>query len=257
MPNIFFTSDNHFSHHNIIKYCDRPWGNFERFKGINEEDMEDDMLQDYKNELFSASLKMNEEMIKRHNEVVGPKDWVFNLGDFFCGKSAKEAEEVFHALNGKKFLIKGNHDKKITFKLPWERQYDILYLKIRSVPGWQNHKDEVFLSHYSHRVWNKSFHGVGHLWGHSHGGMDFYKNSFDVGVDCHNFYPISWEKVKKYFEAIEVLNAMNLDADSIRKKVSEDDKELISFLDELESEEIFIRKIISKYGRKHETSENL
>lgn len=230
MVNIWFTSDQHWGHNAIRGYCQRP---------------------------FSSVEEMNEEMIKRHNEVVGPRDWVFNLGDFFCGKSPKHAEEVFHSLNGKKFLIKGNHDKKITLKLPWEKVYDVLHLKIRTIPGWHNTPKEVFLSHYSHRVWNKSFHGVGHLWGHSHGGMDFYRRSFDVGVDCHNFYPISWEKVDAYFDAIETLLQMGLEGEVIRQKIKEDDKEVIGLLDELESEEIFIRKIISKGGRKHETSENL
>ena len=52
---IWFTSDTHFDHKNIIKYCNRP------FKDIDE---------------------MNAELERRWNAVVAPGDRVFHLGDF-------------------------------------------------------------------------------------------------------------------------------------------------------------------------------
>lgn len=228
MVKIWFTSDSHFGHRNIIKYCKRP---------------------------FSSAEEMDEVMTDKWNEVVGDRDWVFHLGDFYCGKSRRDAEKIFDSLNGKKFLIKGNHDRKIVTKLPWERIYDTYHLKLRTIPTWQNCKQEVFLSHYSHRVWNKSFHGVGHLWGHSHGGMDFYQKSFDVGVDCHDFYPISWEKVQNYFDVLETLKEMKIDAEKIRHEIKEDSEgELCQWICDLkETEKVDIMSIISKYGEKHES----
>lgn len=82
MGKIFFTSDLHFSHKNVIKYCQRP------FEGIAE---------------------MERILIENWNSVVGPQDTVYVLGDvFFCGK--QRAEDIIKKLNGYKILVKGNHD---------------------------------------------------------------------------------------------------------------------------------------------------
>lgn len=81
MSGIFFTSDHHFGHANIIKYCDRPYDN------VNE---------------------MNEDLIKRWNGAVGPSDLVYYLGDFSMTLGA--VERITPRLNGRKILIAGNHD---------------------------------------------------------------------------------------------------------------------------------------------------
>lgn len=84
MSKIFFTSDTHFNHANVIKYCTRP---------------------------FDSVEEMNREMITRWNAVVGPEDTVYHLGDFALGK-ASEWPIIFRQLNGgKKILIRGNHDR--------------------------------------------------------------------------------------------------------------------------------------------------
>ena len=55
---------------------------------------------------------MNSEMIRLWNEVVGPEDFVFYLGDLSAGLKGREEElrDVIHKLNGSKVLIRGNHD---------------------------------------------------------------------------------------------------------------------------------------------------
>ena len=79
------TSDNHFGHSAIIKYCNRP---------------------------FKDAKHMNNVMIKRWNRVVKPDDTVYHLGDFaLCSK--KQKIKIFNQLNGHKILILGNHDKTI------------------------------------------------------------------------------------------------------------------------------------------------
>ena len=79
---IFFTSDQHFDHLNVIKYCDRP------FRDISH---------------------MNEELIRLHNETVAPEDIVYHLGDFSLNKRAPE--QVLYRLNGEHHLAAaGNHD---------------------------------------------------------------------------------------------------------------------------------------------------
>ena len=80
----FFTSDTHFNHANVIKYCGRP---------------------------FASSDEMNREMIARWNATVGPEDTVYHLGDFALGRFA-EAPTILRRLNGtRKILVLGNHDR--------------------------------------------------------------------------------------------------------------------------------------------------
>lgn len=84
MPNTFFTSDTHFNHANVIKYCARP---------------------------FASVDEMNRVMIERWNAVVKPEDTVYHLGDFALGK-ASEWPVFLQQLNGiRKILIIGNHDR--------------------------------------------------------------------------------------------------------------------------------------------------
>ena len=83
MSEIWFTSDLHFGHKNIIEYCNRPW-TFEQ---------------------------QDEELVKRWNSRVGLFDQVFHLGDFtFAGrKKANSIIELIKSLNGQITFIKGNH----------------------------------------------------------------------------------------------------------------------------------------------------
>jgi len=78
---IFFTSDEHFGHANIIKYCNRP------FKSVEE---------------------MDEELIRRHNLVVSNQDVVIHVGDF---TTRYEPSIYVCKLNGHPVFLKGSHDK--------------------------------------------------------------------------------------------------------------------------------------------------
>ena len=77
---VFFTSDLHANHANIIKFCDRPW---------------------------KTKEEMTEALIENWNSVVGPDDIVFNLGDFMWSSSWNP---ILERLNGKIYLIWGNHE---------------------------------------------------------------------------------------------------------------------------------------------------
>lgn len=81
---IYVISDTHFSHNNIIEYCDRP----------------------YKN-----TLEMNQDIIKKWNSVVTENDIVFHLGDVGFGL-VEQLKPMIESLNGHKFLLRGNHDVK-------------------------------------------------------------------------------------------------------------------------------------------------
>ena len=65
-------------------------------------------------------------------------------------------------------------------------------------PEAKNGVQAIVLFHYAMRVWRNDFRGSWHLYGHSHGNLpdkaDRY--AFDIGVDCHDFYPLSYAEVK-------------------------------------------------------------
>ena len=79
---IFFTSDTHFTHNNIIKFCNRP------FKDVEE---------------------MNQTLVDNWNKVVGPTDIIYHLGDF-CFAGSAEWHSIIGQLNGRIHLILGNHE---------------------------------------------------------------------------------------------------------------------------------------------------
>ena len=170
MKNIFFTSDHHFGHKNIIKYSNRP---------------------------FSSVEEMDAVMIERWNEKVKPNDKVYHLGDVAL-TSVNRLNDILSQLNGKIYLIKGNHEKTAEAchgRFEWIKDYHELIVQDKA---FNKGRQLVVLFHYGMRVWNASHWGTYHLYGHSHGALPDNPNSlsFDVGVDCHDFYPLSYEEVK-------------------------------------------------------------
>lgn len=172
--NIFFTSDTHFFHGNIIKHCNRP---------------------------FSSIEEMNETMIERWNERITNNDDVYFLGDFAWKKMSNTGAviEVVKRLRGHKRWILGNHDKELRKTLaPYFVDVDKLKeIKIDNQP--------ITLCHYAMLSWNKSHYGAWQLFGHSHGVLNHIAetqknllryNQIDVGVDTNNFYPYSFEEIR-------------------------------------------------------------
>lgn len=158
---LFFTSDLHFYHNNIIKYSNRP------FKDVSE---------------------MHDEIVDRWNKKISKDSTVFILGDFSFS-SQENSIRLFKMLNGKKHLIVGNHDKFL------DRHY---WISVNDVVETSYNGIQFFLSHYSHKVWNKSHYGTIHLYGHSHGSLpdDPTSLSMDIGVDCSkDFTPFSFEEI--------------------------------------------------------------
>lgn len=168
MPNTWFTSDTHFGHANIIKYCKRP---------------------------FSSVEEMDKTLIANWNNVVAPGDTVYHLGDFAVGGG--EAGDYILALNGIIKFVRGNHDHRIdrlnkSLNDMHEGGLDIEDLREVNV-----NRQKIVLCHYAMRIWNKSHHGTWHLYGHSHGTLPDDPNSlsFDIGMDCWNYTPVSFEQV--------------------------------------------------------------
>lgn len=139
-------------------------------------------------------MEMDSDMIEKWNSVIKDKDEVYYLGDLTLGNWGT-ARSYLKQLKGRIKFIEGNHDKRWFPSLESNQKlppiYELSYMN-----------KTIVLSHYSMRSWNKSFHGSYHVFGHSHGELPPYGKSFDVGVDCWGFYPVSIEQV---FEKMESL----------------------------------------------------
>lgn len=187
----FFSSDQHFYHKNVIAYCDRP---------------------------FSSVEEMNAALISNWNSVVGHDDEVYCLGDF---SMAFRPVEIFsHCLNGKKYLVPGNHDfchsyhkksRHVDNRLKWVKRYEDL--------GWTvlpeqtslilKNSVEVVLSHiprlvdkshpanYKYLRWCPPDSNLWLLHGHLHSSVqnNLHLRMYDVGVDSNNFTPISEDAI--------------------------------------------------------------
>jgi calcineurin-like phosphoesterase family protein len=143
---------------------------------------------------YASIEEHDEDLIRRWNERVGPKDTVWHLGDFALGDQ-KRIPGIVARLNGRINLCWGNHDdKKIIGRLGcFQSTQDVAWIKQ------DGHR--VFLSHYAHRVWNRSHHGSFHLYGHSHGSIPPHGRSLDVGVDCWNYAPVSFAEIVERMKA--------------------------------------------------------
>lgn len=167
---IFFTSDTHFGHENIIKYSQRP---------------------------FADVGSMNEAMINNWNSVCSDKSIVYHLGDFLFGDE-KDMDELYKRLKFQSLIvIRGNHEKPF-IRWFFNRKPRNVILQPSSHHEIRIDDISITLNHYAMKVWNKSHFGAYHLYGHTHGTLpdDPNSRSFDVGVDCHNFTPISFQQMK-------------------------------------------------------------
>lgn len=184
--NIFFTSDTHFGHKNILKYCGRP---------------------------FTDVDEMNEELIRRWNSVVKPNDIVFHLGDVMMNCSVSKTIDILKRLNGIKYWIFGNHDYEFLFKTAIQEQFHYMSPKMRIRVNGQL----IILNHEPLLCYEGSYDENGHkswqLFGHVHSGetqttgLDIerlavcFPTQYDVGVDNNNYTPISFDEVKLKIEA--------------------------------------------------------
>jgi calcineurin-like phosphoesterase family protein len=160
-----FTSDTHFGHAMIIEYAKRP------FKDVNE---------------------MNEALIANWNARVKPGDTVYHLGDFGFGPTVRL---IRPRLNGNIRLILGNHDK---IKL----EDACLFTSIDRLSLISVEKQRIVLCHYAMRTWQFSGRGGWMLYGHSHGNLEDDPNalSLDVGVDCWDYAPVSFQQIARRME---------------------------------------------------------
>ena len=165
--NVWFTSDTHFHHKNILKYesAYRPWATRE---------------------------EMDEELIKRWNKVVGAEDTVFHLGDFALSGN-NYIRELNSMLNGHIYLLLGNHDR--------DRGCDwntMGFSKVFTKPFLLDGKYIL-----SHEPVENVPEGKVNIYGHVHS-HEAYKtidtNRFCVCVERHGCAPVNYETIKGNFQ---------------------------------------------------------
>lgn len=172
---IYFTSDLHFYHDNIIRHTNRPFQNAEQ---------------------------MNQALIKKWNDKVSFNDEVYILGDVTM-KGPQLAMEALSQLKGRKYLIRGNHDRFAD-----HRDFEPSFF------GWIKDYHELtcantrfILFHYPILEWNGFHKGTIQLHGHQHNHEDYNFNNlrdgvlrFDVGVDANYMAPVSAEDILAFFQ---------------------------------------------------------
>ena len=179
--NIFFTSDTHFSHENIMHFCNRP---------------------------FETIEEMNDTLIENWNKVVNKDSIVFHLGDFAWGNNWMQ---FLNKLNGHKILIMGNHDFKNKDATALAKGFDYvcqqLYINVEHRKVILNHCPILCYG----GTYRKDEDKVYQLFGHVHSGkytnnalnkgLDYerlkilFPTQYNVGVDNNDFTPISWYDV--------------------------------------------------------------
>lgn len=170
----FFTADQHFGHSNMLKkeYGGRPFANVD---------------------------EMDEALIKNHNGVVEPEDTTVHCGDFSL-KGRAFVERIIHRLNGSHVFLRGSHDYwlekppvslDIQWTQIWEREFKmddgLVYITAC----------QFCMVH-----WPRSRHGSYMVHGHSHHQLPKMPGRLDVGVDGHNFRPVSLAEVVRQIRQI-------------------------------------------------------
>ena len=177
--NTWFISDTHFSHANIIRYCNRPWNH-----GLGEDGQ---LIVD-----DSDVEAMNKTIVDNWNKVVGKDDIVWHLGDFSFGKK-DNVEKYFKQLNGRINIVLGNHDKqKVKF------YYDVGFHRVYDRPVIINN---FFILSHEPLQWVQN--PMYNIFGHIHDNP-IYKTWSNRGccvcVERHDYTPISWKEIMNHIK---------------------------------------------------------
>ncbi|HEX2576962.1 MAG TPA: metallophosphoesterase family protein [Aquihabitans sp.] len=186
----WFTADLHLGHRNIIRYCDRPFADVE---------------------------EMDRALVDRWNEVVGDDDEVWVLGDVALGTIAESLPKVAR-LRGRKVLLAGNHDRcwegNGRKAAPWvDRYLDAGFAEVRQgVETMEVAGHGALLCHFPYEGDSQDLdrhvsdrpvdRGQVLLHGHVHERWRVRDRMINVGVDVHDFRPVSEHRVAELIAGI-------------------------------------------------------
>ena len=168
---IYYTSDLHLGHANVIHHCSRP---------------------------FADVDEMGRVLIDNWNRVVNHSDTVYIVGDFVF-RAEQSAEEYLSVLKGKKHLIIGNHDKHWMKKTDLNKWFEsvtpMLFITDNGKP--------VTLCHYPMMTWPDISKGGYMVYGHIHNNTDadYWQliaandHMLNAGVDINAFAPVTIEEM--------------------------------------------------------------
>ena len=172
---IFFTSDLHFGHKNIIRFDNRP---------------------------FLSVEEMDETIINRWNSKVSEEDLVYILGDI-SWYNDETTVELINRLKGRKVLIKGNHDRvhgKVRHCFEEITEYKEITLDDK----------HIVLCHYPIVFFNRHHYGAYMFYGHVHNShewqmtknyryeleqLDIKCNMYNVGCMVWNYEPVTFDEI--------------------------------------------------------------
>ena len=167
---VFFTSDLHLGHRNIIRLCNRPFGSIEEMDAV---------------------------LIEKWNHKVTNTDTVYVLGDLMF-RNEKPPEEYLRQLKGKKHLIIGNHDRSWIKKCDLRQWFESVNNLLYTTDG----RHQLTLCHYPMMSWPhmvRCYMTHGHI--HGNTDADYWPLIRDnplmlnAGVDINNFEPVTFDEM--------------------------------------------------------------
>lgn len=179
-PNkLYFTSDTHFGHYNICRYCNRP---------------------------FESRSDMDNSLIENWNRVVPEDGIVVHCGDFTLihKEDMDKYQKLFNKLNGTILLCRGNHDMIPLTTEPIGKLIASVDVAMIEVDG-----KKIMASHYPMLAYPADYQVFGHIHTLSDGschGVDgdvnakLRKTQYDVGVDQNNYTPVSYKQLCGIFK---------------------------------------------------------
>ena len=170
----YFTADPHFGHANMIKLANRP---------------------------FSDVEEMDKVLIRNWNNIVRPEDEIYIIGDFAWYSNPEKVNSLLKKLNGKKFLITGNHDHFLKNK-NFDRSQ---FVWIRDYATIKHEGTTIILFHYPITEWDGFYRESIHIHGHQHNKPEYNVKQqelnlkrYDAGVDANNYMPVSIEHIVNF-----------------------------------------------------------
>ena len=190
MNKIYFTSDLHIGHENVIRFDNRP---------------------------FETVDEMDAELIRRWNAKVDRGDLVYVLGDMIWKTKNSTAQNLIENLNGQIILIRGNHDRflsnaKAKNCLAAVKDYDDICVTLED-----GTVRRCVLSHYFIPLYNGHRNGAIHLHGHSHftdeadleidlaeqlNAQGMQNEIYNVGCMYWNYEPVTLDEIIRHGRTI-------------------------------------------------------
>jgi len=177
MGNIWFISDTHFQHTNMLKF-------------LGEDGLP------FRGKHFGSQEECDETMIQNWNKVIRPEDTVWHLGDVWMGSTERYMEKIHPRLMGKKRVIVGNHDdiRELCAKNPFTGEW-----MFQKVEVWRVFRGHDFIATHVPMQMDHSYEGRNmtfNVHGHIHNNRAPTLRHYNACVEVNDWAPIHIEDLK-------------------------------------------------------------